>query len=176
MFNINFLGSPGIQPDVVNSYISYRPEDEKNIKNIIVNEKPGFFTKIIDYVPTKSDYISFSMLCIIIVLFIYIKPIKKKSFSKKNIYNVLDLNSMNLNEDYLMLKNIINHIKDNEEITLLKISSTNSVMNFKFKSMKGIKSLKELSKDFRNKYGLNSRFQGDNASNYVLSLDAPWKV
>ncbi len=171
MFNINFLGAPGIQPDIVSSYISYRPEDEKNVKNIIVKDEPGFFTKIIDYVPSKSDYISFLMLVVLVVLFFYMKPIN----NKKNAYNIVTLNTLDLNESYSNLKNIINDINNNN-VKLLQISSSNDRMNFKFKSSDGVEILNSFNKQINKKYGFVSRIQGDSVSNYILTTEMPWKV
>ena len=176
MFNINFLGAPGIQPDIVSSYISYRPEDVKNVKNIIIKDKPGFFTKIIDYVPSKSDYLSFLMLGILVVLFIYNKPVDGKIINKKNAYNILTLNSFDLNESYSSLKKVINDMKNNNDIRLLQISSSRDLMTFKFKSSKGINFLNSFNKKINKKYGLISRIQGDSDSNYILTTEMPWKV
>ena len=176
MFNINLLGTPGIQPDIVSSYISYHPEDEKNIKNIIVNDDPGFFTKIINYVPRKSDYISFAMLCFIIIFIFYFQPIDKKPISTKDVYNVLSLDSIDLNENYFILNNFFEEIKNNNNLELLKISSENSLMNFKFTSNEGYKELNKFSRKVQLKHDIHSRIQGDNNSNYILSIDIPWKV
>lgn len=176
MFNINLLGPPGIQPDIVNSYISYHPEDEKNVKNVIVNEEPGFFTKIINYVPSKSDYVSFVMLCFIVTFIIYLKPENRKSIATKDVYNVLSLDSIDLNENYLVLKNFFKSIQNNENIKLLKIASENSLMNFKFSSNKGFKELNKFSRDFKVKYGIHSRIHSDKNSNFILSVGIPWKV
>ena len=176
MFNINLLGTPGIQPDIVNNYISYRAEDKKNIKNVIVNEQPGFFTKIIDYVPSKSDYISFAMLCFIITILIYLKPISNKSNINDKVYNMISLDSIDLGDKYIIIKNVLEDIQNDKNIKLLKIASAKNYLNLKFTSNEGIKELNMFGKKIKMKYDLFSRIQGDSTSRYILSIDIPWKI
>ena len=176
MFNINFLGSPGIQPDIVSNYVSYRPEDEKNVKNIVLKDEPGFFTKIIDYVPSKSDYASFLMLCLIISLFLYLRPTEDKSHRKTNINNSLYVNPLDLNESYSVLRKLIDDIKNNNDIKFIKIVNDNSFMNFKLISLSGFDGLNSFSRNLKNKYGLTSRINGDSLSNFILTTSMPWEV
>ena len=177
MFNINFLGHQGIQPDIVNNYISYRPEDEKNIKKIIVKKEPGFFTKIIDYVPSKSDYLAFFIIVVLITFFIVIKPQNKNlvSSSKDIVYSSLAINSKDLNEKYSILNSILEELKLQNEIKILKISTQNNYFNFKMISS-NFTVINEFQKILKDKYKLIIRVASDNKSNYILSTEIPWKI
>ena len=177
MFNINFLGHQGIQPDIVNNYISYRPEDEKNIKKIIVKKEPGFFTKIIDYVPSKSDYLAFFIIVVLITFFIVIEPQNKNlvSSSKDIVYSSLAINSKDLNEKYSILNSILEELKLQNEIKILKISTQNNYFNFKMISS-NFTVINEFQKILKDKYKLIIRIASDNKSNYILSTEIPWKI
>tara|TARA_Y100001978_G_scaffold99721_2_gene89238 strand:+ start:144 stop:845 length:702 start_codon:yes stop_codon:yes gene_type:complete len=177
MFNINFLGHQGIQPDIVNNYISYRPEDEKNIKKIIVKKEPGFFTKIIDYVPSKSDYMAFFIIVVLITFFIVIKPQNKNlvSSSKDIVYSSLAINSKDLYEKYSILNSILEELKLQNEIKILKISTQNNYFNFKMISS-NFTVINEFQKILKDKYKLIIRVASDNKSNYILSTEIPWKI
>ena len=177
MFNINFLGHQGIQPDIVNNYISYRPEDEKNIKKIIVKKEPGFFTKIIDYVPSKSDYMAFFIIVVLITFFIVIKPQNKNlvSSSKDIVYSSLAINSKDLNEKYSILNSILEELKLQNEIKILKISTQNNYFNFKMISS-NFTVINEFQKILKDRYKLIIRIASDNKSNYILSTEIPWKI
>ena len=177
MFNINFLGHQGIQPDIVNNYISYRPEDEKNIKKIIVKKEPGFFTKIIDYVPSKSDYLAFFIIVVLITFFIVIKPQNKNlvSSSKDIVYSSLAINSKDLYEKYSILNSILEELKLQNEIKILKISTQNNYFNFKMISS-NFTVINEFQKILKDKYKLIIRVASDNKSNYILSTEIPWKI
>ncbi len=176
MFNVNFLGHPGIQPDIVNNYISYRADDEKNIKNVIIKKEPGFFTKIIDYVPSKSDYLAFSIIVVLITFFIVIKPQKKLvNSSKKIVFSSLAINAKDLDEKYLTLNNILDDLKLQDEIKILKISTQNNYFNFKMFSS-NFNKINEFQKILKEKYNLNFRIANDNKSNFILSTEIPWKI
>lgn len=177
MFNINFLGHQGIQPDIVNNYISYRPEDEKNIKKIIVKKEPGFFTKIIDYVPSKSDYMAFFIIVVLITFFIVIEPQNKNlvSSSKDIVYSSLAINSKDLNEKYSILNSILEELKLQNEIKILKISTQNNYFNFKMISS-NFTVINEFQKILKDRYKLIIRIASDNKSNYILSTEIPWKI
>ena len=177
MFNINFLGHQGIQPDIVNNYISYRPEDEKNIKKIIVKKEPGFFTKIIDYVPSKSDYLAFFIIVVLITFFIVIKPQNKNlvSSSKDIVYSSLAINSKDLYEKYSILNSILEELKLQNEIKILKISTQNNYFNFKMISS-NFTVINEFQKILKDRYKLIIRIASDNKSNYILSTEIPWKI
>tara|TARA_B100001115_G_scaffold177492_1_gene165842 strand:- start:4176 stop:4877 length:702 start_codon:yes stop_codon:yes gene_type:complete len=177
MFNINFLGHQGIQPDIVNNYISYRPEDEKNIKKIIVKKEPGFFTKIIDYVPSKSDYMAFFIIVVLITFFIVIKPQNKNlvSSSKDIVYSSLAINSKDLYEKYSILNSILEELKLQNEIKILKISTQNNYFNFKMISS-NFTVINEFQKILKDRYKLIIRIASDNKSNYILSTEIPWKI
>ena len=177
MFNINFLGHQGIQPDIVNNYISYRPEDEKNIKKIIVKKEPGFFTKIIDYVPSKSDYMAFFIIVVLITFFIVVKPQNKNlvSSSKDIVYSSLAINSKDLNEKYSILNSILEELKLQNEIKILKISTQNNYFNFKMISS-NFTVINEFQKILKDRYKLIIRIASDNKSNYILSTEIPWKI
>ena len=176
MFNINFLGHPGIQPDIVNNYISYRADDEKNIKNVIVKKEPGFFTKIIDYVPSKSDYLAFIIIVVLITFFIVIKPQKKLvNSSKKIVFSSLAINTKDLDEKYFTLNSILEDLKLQDEIKILKISTQNNHFNYKMFSP-NFNKINEFQKILKEKYNLNFRISNDNKSNFILSTEIPWKI
>lgn len=176
MFNINFLGHPGIQPDIVNNYISYRAEDEKNIKNIVVKKEPGFFTKIIDYVPSTSDYLAFFIIVALITFFVIVKPQKKLvNSSKKIVFSSLAINMKDLDEKYSILNSILEDLKLQNEIKILKISTQNNYFNFKMFSP-NFNKINEFQKILKNKYNLNFRIASDNKSNFILTTELPWKI
>ncbi|MAV58493.1 MAG: hypothetical protein CMG07_00890 [Candidatus Marinimicrobia bacterium] len=176
MFNINFLGHPGIQPDIVNNYISYRAEDEKNIKNIVVKKEPGFFTKIIDYVPSTSDYLAFFIIVALITFFVFVKPQKKfVNSSKKIVFSSLAINIKDLDEKYSILNSILEDLKLQNDIKILKISTQNNYFNFKMFSP-NFNKINEFQKILKNKYNLNFRIASDNKSNFILTTELPWKI
>ena len=89
---------------------------------------------------------------------------------------MISLDSIDLSDKYIIIKNVLEDIRNDKNIKLLKIASAKNYLNLKFTSNEGIKELNMFGKKIKMKYDLFSRIQGDSTSGYILSIDIPWKI
>ena len=176
MFKINLLGPPGIQPDIVNNYISFDKDDKKNKKKVVLDDKSSIITKLLDYVPSGTDYLSIIMLTFIIVLFILIRQqnitIPTNKIKK---YHYLSINESELESIYSEISQIISELKNNNKISIFSLITNKDKMKFKLIS-NNQNELQSLINKMNELSYVTSRIYGDSTSTFILSSELPWKI
>ena len=118
MFNVNLLGSPGIQPETVDSSISFRDGNSINEKKIKFKRKPGNISKTGKFFRSKTDWIGFILTA---VFFIFLLGPGGKYLG---IPGQTQSNGADISTNYKTISGLLDYLENlNENVSLQKMTT-----------------------------------------------------
>lgn len=170
MFNVNLLGAPGIQPETVDSFISYRNGADVKGKNTKSPRGPGIFSKTVKFLINRADWIGFTLISVLFIFFLG-PGSKYLGISGKTQPNNGDIAT-----NYKSISGLLDQIENlNENVSLQKLTTRVDFVRLKLLSQDQVNLLSVANKlqSFPNAV---NRIYGDSTTVYVLSFESPWMI
>ena len=170
MFNINLLGSPGIQPETVDKTISFMTINSADGGKINSKKLPKIVNQIYKLIKDKYDWFSFLLVSILII--IALGPGGKYLGISESHYSKDEILSLN-NQTISIIFNAIENL--NKEVTLQKFVLNSEELKLKLFS-EYQETLFSISNELQSCPDAITRVYGDSSSTYTLTLESPWNI